>query len=64
MRWRESSPPVCLPGAMEIMDRLAIQAAEAAVHPDYPPGAEAVLIVELEGEVRGGGRKRSSAWTK
>ncbi len=39
-----------LPGAMEIMDRLAIQAAEAAVHPDYPQGAEAVLIVELEGE--------------
>jgi len=39
-----------LPGAMEIMDRLAIQAAEAAVHPNYPPGAEAVLIVELEGE--------------
>jgi len=39
-----------LPGAMEIMDRLAIQAAEAAVHPNYPKGAEAVLIVELEGE--------------
>lgn len=39
-----------LPGAMEIMDRLAIQAAEAAVHPNYPEGAEAVLIVELEGE--------------
>jgi glycolate oxidase len=39
-----------LPGAMEIMDRLAIQAAEAAVHPNYPQGAEAVLIVELEGE--------------
>lgn len=39
-----------LPGAMEIMDRLAIQAAEAAVHPGYPEGAEAVLIVELEGE--------------
>ena len=38
-----------LPGAMEIMDRLAIQAAEAAVHPNYPQGAEAVLIVELEG---------------
>jgi glycolate oxidase len=32
------------------MDRLAIQAAEAAVHPNYPQGAEAVLIVELEGE--------------
>ncbi|MCL5994951.1 MAG: FAD-binding protein [Chloroflexi bacterium] len=39
-----------LPGALEIMDRLAIQAAEAAVHPNYPNGAEAVLIVELEGE--------------
>lgn len=39
-----------LPGAIEIMDRLAIQAAEAAVHPNYPEGAEAVLIVELEGE--------------
>ncbi|MBI3763877.1 MAG: FAD-binding protein [Chloroflexi bacterium] len=39
-----------LPGAIEIMDRLAIQAAEAAVHPNYPKGAEAVLIVELEGE--------------
>ena len=39
-----------LPGAIEIMDRLAIQAAEAAVHAGYPPEAEAVLIVELEGE--------------
>jgi glycolate oxidase len=39
-----------LPGAMEIMDKLAIEAAEAAVHPNYPAGAEAVLIVELEGE--------------
>jgi glycolate oxidase len=39
-----------LPGAMEIMDRLALQAIEAAVHPDYPPGAAAVLIVELEGD--------------
>jgi glycolate oxidase len=40
-----------LPGAMEIMDALAIQAASAAVHADYPPGCEAVLIVELEGPV-------------
>jgi glycolate oxidase len=32
------------------MDALAIQAAEAAVHPNYPPGAAAVLIVELEGD--------------
>lgn len=39
-----------LPGAMEIMDRLAIDAVEAAVKPNYPPGAQAVLIVELEGE--------------
>ncbi len=39
-----------LPGAMEIMDRLAIKAAEAAVHAGYPPDAEALLIVELEGE--------------
>ena len=38
-----------LPGAMEIMDALAIEAAEAAVACGYPPGAAAVLIVELEG---------------
>lgn len=39
-----------LPGALEIMDRLAIKAAETAVHAGYPAGAEALLIVELEGE--------------
>ncbi|MGH9339035.1 MAG: FAD-linked oxidase C-terminal domain-containing protein [Acidobacteriota bacterium] len=39
-----------LPGAVEIMDRLAIQAAEAAVHARYPQDAAALLIVELEGE--------------
>ncbi len=38
-----------LPGAIEIMDALAIRAAQAAVHADYPAGCEAVLIVELEG---------------
>ena len=38
-----------LPGAMEIMDRLAIDAAEAAVDAGYPKGAKSVLIVELEG---------------
>ena len=38
-----------LPVAMEIMDALAIEAAEASVMPGYPPGA-ALLIVELEGE--------------
>jgi glycolate oxidase len=39
-----------LPGALEIMDHLAIQAAEAAVHPGYPLDAAGLLIVELEGE--------------
>lgn len=38
-----------LPGAIEIMERLALDAAVAAVHAEYPPGCEAVLIVELEG---------------
>jgi glycolate oxidase len=38
-----------LPGAIEIMDALALEAAAAAVHADYPPGCAAVLIVELEG---------------
>jgi glycolate oxidase len=39
-----------LPGALEIMDRLIIQAAEAAVHAGYPQDAAALLIVELDGE--------------
>lgn len=39
-----------LPGAIEIMDRLAIDAAEAAVNAGYPEGASAILIVELDGE--------------
>ena len=38
-----------LPGAMEIMDSLAIEAAEAAVNAQYPKNAAAVLIIELEG---------------
>jgi glycolate oxidase len=38
-----------VPVAMEIMDALAIEAAEASVHPGYPQG-NALLIVELEGE--------------
>jgi len=37
-----------IPGAVEMMDRLTIEAAEAAVHPNFPK-AEAVLIVELDG---------------
>lgn len=39
-----------LPGAMEIMDKLAMKAAEASVNAGYPQEAEAILIVELEGE--------------
>jgi glycolate oxidase len=39
-----------LPGALEIMDNLAIQAAEAAVSAGYPVDAEGLLIVELDGE--------------
>ena len=38
-----------LPGAIEIMDALALEAARASVNAEYPPGCEAVLIVELEG---------------
>ncbi len=38
-----------VPAAMEMMDALAIKAAEAAVACDYPPGAAAVLIVEVDG---------------
>jgi glycolate oxidase len=37
-----------LPAAMEIMDRLSIEAAEASVHPNYP-ACEALLLVELDG---------------
>jgi glycolate oxidase len=38
-----------LPAAIELMDALTIEAAEAAVAPGYPAGAGAVLIVELDG---------------
>jgi glycolate dehydrogenase FAD-linked subunit len=37
-----------VPAAVEMMDRLAIRAAEAAVHPNFPP-ADTILIVELDG---------------
>jgi glycolate oxidase len=39
-----------IPAAVEMMDSLAIRAAEAAVHPNFPP-ADTVLIVELDGPV-------------
>ena len=38
-----------LPSALEIMDRFAIGAAEAAFAPGYPADAGAVLLVELDG---------------
>jgi glycolate oxidase len=37
-----------VPGAVEMMDRLTIDAAEAAVQPGFPP-TDAVLIVEIDG---------------
>jgi glycolate oxidase len=38
-----------VPAAIEMMDALAMEAAEAAVHVHYPEGAGAVLVVELDG---------------
>ena len=38
-----------LPSAIEMMDALTIEAAEAAVQANYPAGVGAVLIVELDG---------------
>ena len=40
-----------LPSAIEMMDRLTIEAAERSVAPGYPVGASAVLLVELDGVV-------------
>jgi glycolate oxidase len=37
-----------VPAAVEMMDKLTIEAAEAAVHPNFPK-CETVLIVELDG---------------
>src|SRR3954453_94327 len=38
-----------VPAAMEMMDRLSIEAAEGATHAGYPTEAGAALIVELDG---------------
>ncbi len=40
-----------MPSAIEMMDRLTLEAAERAVAPGYPAGAGAVLLVELDGVV-------------
>ncbi|MDH5545098.1 MAG: glycolate oxidase subunit GlcD [Gammaproteobacteria bacterium] len=38
-----------IPGGLEMMDKLAIQAAEDFVHAGYPRDAEAILLCELDG---------------
>ncbi len=38
-----------IPGGMEIMDKFAVNAAEAFCHAGYPLDVEALLIVELDG---------------
>ncbi|MCG8509184.1 MAG: FAD-binding protein [Rhodospirillales bacterium] len=38
-----------IPGGMEMMDKLATQAAEDFIHAGYPLDVEAILIVELDG---------------
>ena len=38
-----------IPAGLEMMDQLAVQAAEAFVHADYPLDAAAILICELDG---------------
>jgi glycolate oxidase len=38
-----------VPGAMEMIDRVTLQAAEAGLRCGYPPDAGAVLLVELDG---------------
>jgi len=39
------------PASLEIMDHLALEAVEAAVHPNYPK-CKALLLVELDGSAR------------
>ncbi len=41
-----------IPGAMEMMDKLAIEAAEGGVHGGFPSDAGAALVVELDGSGR------------
>lgn len=39
-----------IPAGLEMMDKLAIQAAEAYCHPGYPTDAEAILLCEVDGQ--------------
>ena len=41
-----------VPGAIEMMDKLAIEAAEEMAHAGYPVGRAAALLVELDGAER------------
>src|SRR3954451_7607424 len=41
-----------VPGAIEMMDRLTIDASEQMAHAGWPPGAGAALLVELDGPER------------
>jgi glycolate oxidase len=38
-----------VPAAIEMMDRLSIQAVEASVHAGYPTDCDAVLLIEIDG---------------
>ncbi|HIF13610.1 MAG TPA: FAD-binding protein [Dehalococcoidia bacterium] len=38
-----------IPGAVEMIDRLCIEAVEPAFHPGYPEDAQAILLVEVDG---------------
>lgn len=38
-----------IPAGLEMMDKLAIRAAEAYVHAGYPDNAEALLLIEIDG---------------
>ena len=44
-----SSSAGIVPGAMEMMDKLAIEAAEGDTNAGYPTDAGAALVVELDG---------------
>ncbi|OHZ01164.1 MULTISPECIES: glycolate oxidase subunit GlcD [Salinicola] len=39
----------CIPGGLEMMDNLAIRAAEDFIHAGYPVEAQAILLCELDG---------------
>ena len=41
-----------VPGAIEMMDKLAIEASEAMAHAGYPVGRGAALLIELDGAER------------